>query len=473
MHNRHRIAIGLFLVTGLVLLFMLASTVNIAWRENQRANEAVRDNILWGVSQLETELQNFAIALYRYGSSSTPISHDDLQLKLDLLWSRLNTFKVGENAATFDLVEGGPEVIQQLSSALPVIEGKLLSLDRNPRQQTIELADELLSIKVSLHAAGLETLHHLTNRSVASREALQQSLKKSMWYLIAIAVCSIVIGLLWYFETRRARAFGQARDTALIEAQSANQAKSAFLASMSHEFRTPLNAIIGFSQMLGLEDEDRLTAKQKERLDYVLSSGFHLLDLVNKVLDLSNIESGILELKVEDVELEGVLKEILVVAEPLAAKKTLTIVNNTLDKNLPSIQTDVTRMRQVLLNVLSNAVKYNENGGSVILDAEQISEQLVRISIQDTGSGIAADKLPRIFEPFDRLGREALDVEGTGIGLTISKQLVDLLGGKIGCESTLGEGSKFWIDLPMATPEPMEAVRRQMQRPILDPISVE
>jgi len=232
------------------------------------------------------------------------------------------------------------------------------------------------------------------------------------------------------------------------EAQRANQAKSEFLSSMSHELRTPLNAILGFAQLLGIDQ--RLDASQLDYANEIINAGRHLLDLINEVLDLSKIETGHLDLVMEQVSCPGLLEECLSLVEPLATSRGIGLEVGTPTEF--TVQADRVRLKQVLVNLLSNAIKYNKPQGKVHVSCTE-GEEMIRVSISDTGPGIPEAKLRELFLPFNRLGAENSEIEGTGIGLSISKRLIELMGGRIGVVSKVNLGSLFWIDIPKAEPE--------------------
>ncbi len=232
------------------------------------------------------------------------------------------------------------------------------------------------------------------------------------------------------------------------QAEAANKTKSVFLSSMSHEIRTPLNAVIGFSQLLSFDTKDPLTESQKKKLSRVMDAGNHLLNLINDVLDLSKIESEKIEVFIENIDVRAVAMAAMAAVEPLVKKHEIKLVR----KKMPEdyyVKADRTRLLQVLTNLLSNAIKYNRKNGEVALSWELADEKTVRINVSDTGPGIPEDKFEALFQPFDRLGMEGLNVQGSGIGLTIVKHLMESMKGGIGLESEVGKGARFYLDLPI------------------------
>ncbi len=232
------------------------------------------------------------------------------------------------------------------------------------------------------------------------------------------------------------------------EAETANRAKSDFLSSMSHELRTPMNAILGFAQILELHPQEPLTEDQKDCVKHIKSGGNHLLELIDQVLDLSRIEAGKLNISLEEIALDTTLQECLRLIDNSAQERNLKVASDLGATH--TIKVDYTRFKQVMLNLLSNAVKYNREGGDVTLTSEDTADNQVRVSVMDRGEGISEDDQGGLFEAFNRLGREASGIEGTGIGLTITKQLVEAMGGAIGYTTELGKGSTFWIEFPAA-----------------------
>ena len=228
------------------------------------------------------------------------------------------------------------------------------------------------------------------------------------------------------------------------EAERANRAKSDFLSRMSHELRTPLNAILGFSQLLELDD---LNPIQTESVQHIIKAGRHLTGLINEVLDIARIESGRQDLSLEPLKISHLLDDVSKLMAPLATERKIQLQRQEPEQCDTHVIADLQRLKQVLLNLIANALKYNHDGGRVELFCEENREGILRINIRDTGPGIAPDNLLRIFEPFERLNADIIGVEGSGTGLTLSKALVEAMGGVLGLESEVGKGSTFWIEL--------------------------
>jgi len=255
---------------------------------------------------------------------------------------------------------------------------------------------------------------------------------------------------------------------AMAAADKANHAKTDFLSSMSHELRTPLNAILGFAQLME-SGSPAPTPAQKRNLDQILKAGWYLLELINEILDLALIESGKVTLSHESVSLIEVVLECRAMIEPQAQKRGIAITFPHFE-NPYYVKADRTRVKQVLINLLFNAIKYNKPGGSVTVECSLTATDSIRISVHDSGLGLTPDQLAQLFQPFNRLGKETSTEEGTGIGLVVTKRLVELMGGRIGADSKVGVGSVFWVELEL-TAAPLLTVLNAEQAALVAPLA--
>ena len=294
---------------------------------------------------------------------------------------------------------------------------------------------------VAAQLLGGEKVMDFTNRYIRKDQELVDVLWSISWSeadRIVFCVAHDITGRL-----RNEKALREAKE----EADRANRAKSEFLSRMSHELRTPLNAILGFGQLL---ERQSANDAQRKRVGHILTAGRHLLSLINEILDISRIEAGNLQLSLEPVRLGDALAEAIDLVRPMAADQKVDL-STTADLDAGCfVRADRQRLKQVLLNLLSNAIKYTPAGGTVIVSYRATANGTVRVQVKDTGRGIAADKLARIFTPFDRLGAELSDVEGTGLGLALSQRLLDAMQGSLGVQSSPGNGSTFWFEVPAA-----------------------
>jgi PAS domain S-box-containing protein len=231
-------------------------------------------------------------------------------------------------------------------------------------------------------------------------------------------------------------------------AEAASAAKSEFLSSMSHELRTPLNAILGFAQLLQRDRKEPLSVRHRERVDQILRGGEHLLRLIDDILDLSRIEAGAVAVSTEPVDVLEVLQEVTATLDPMAARAGVRFELGALPRPAAQVKADRTRFAQIVMNYGSNAIKYNRQGGDVSVSASDPVAGFVRITVSDSGHGIPVERQDRLFQPFQRAGQETGPIEGTGIGLVITKRLAELMGGRVGFHSTPGTGSEFWVELP-------------------------
>lgn len=259
--------------------------------------------------------------------------------------------------------------------------------------------------------------------------------------------------VIWHNDISAMKAQQQAVQQAMEKADAASRAKSDFLSSMSHELRTPLNAILGYAQLMQLLTMAPLSESQDKSVTQIRRGGEHLLELIDEVLDLAKIKGGRIALEIGPVPIAAALDECHNLVRATADRREVTMVfdESCRDPDFVAIA-DPTRLRQVILNLLSNAIKYNRVGGRVTVACAPVDGDMLRITVTDTGPGIPHHQWPEVFEPFSRLGAETTDIDGTGIGLTLSRELIDKMGGRIGFTSEIDVGSTFWVSVPMAAP---------------------
>ena len=352
---------------------------------------------------------------------------------------------------------------------------KITPADISDSQELIARAEALSAELGTTIAPGFDALVFKASREIEDIYELTYIRKDSRRFPAVVSVTALrdahgsIIGYLLIGTDNTARKMVEAErarldralqdknaelESAKFVAEKANLAKSEFLSSMSHELRTPLNAILGFAQLMD-SGSPLPTPSQKRSIEQILKGGWYLLELINEILDLALIESGKLSLSLEPISLAEVMQECQAMIEPQAQKRGIAVTFPHFEISRFVIA-DVTRVKQVLINLLSNAIKYNKMGGAVVVDCTARTAERIRISVKDSGGGLTPDKLTQLFQPFNRLGKEAGIEEGTGIGLMVSKRLVELMKGVIGVESTVGVGSVFWIELNL-TAEPKSA----------------
>jgi signal transduction histidine kinase/ActR/RegA family two-component response regulator len=317
---------------------------------------------------------------------------------------------------------------------------------------------EMLSIELSTPIApGFEALAYKASRGIQDVYELTYICKDGGRFPAVVSITALrddhheIIGYLLIGSDNSARKRVESElNQAMAAAETANRAKTDFLSSMSHELRTPLNAVLGFAQLMET-GTPAPTAAQKRNLNQIQKAGWYLLELINEILDLALIESGKVTLSREAVSLAEVMLECRAMVESQAQTRGIGMTFPHFD-TLPFVKADRTRIKQVLINLLFNAIKYNRPGGSVAVEYKLVESDSIRISVRDTGAGLTAEQLAQLFQPFNRLGKEGGAEEGTGIGLVVTKRLVELMDGTIGADSAPGAGSVFWIELRLSAP---------------------
>jgi len=327
--------------------------------------------------------------------------------------------------------------------------------------QEVQARAQALSAELGTRIApGFEALAYKASRGIEDTYELTYIRKDGSRFPAVVSITALrdqarIIGYLLIGADNSARKRAEsALNEAIIAAEKASRAKTDFLSSMSHELRTPLNAILGFAQLME-SSSPAPEPVQKRNLDQILQAGWYLLELINEILDLALIESGKVTLSKEPVSLLEVMLECQAMIEPQAAKRGITMTFPRLESAY-FVRADRTRVKQVLINLFFNAVKYNRPGGAVDVQCSLAGQDSIRISVRDTGEGLLPEQLAQLFQPFNRLGRETSAEEGTGIGLVVTKRLIDLMGGTIGAQSEPGVGSVFWVELPLTAAPQLE-----------------
>lgn len=464
----------LIIVFGVVLIFILGLTATGAYlllSGIQKVEEVVADNTHKGnlITDMRVAARLRSLSLSQMLLIEDPFARDEE-------YNRFNAFGTDFIVARNKLKE---TTLTENESAIfqkeVVLAGRIGAI----QQQIVDYIQEedfekarSLQVNESIPLqretdAILKQLQNLQRESIrASVVASVEEFRGSLYALLGMALFIIIaIGMIARAVVSRAvnaehavklrqielESRVQERTSALVlakeQAELASQIKTDFLSRMSHELRTPLNAILGFSQILQFNREKTLTDEQLENASEIQTAGTHLLDLISELLDMAQIESGNLELDIEEVSLPEIINETVKMLEPLAEERSINIINSAGARKV-LVLGDKLRLKQVSLNILANAIKYNNEHGSVYINIESSKPGFIKLNIRDTGCGISEQDKKRIFDNFERLGTHA-DVEGSGIGLSVARHLIDLMGGKIGVESIVNNGCTFWIELPV------------------------
>jgi len=439
------------LVAMLMVLFVIPQQISIV--ERRLDNVARQSLVRLGPSLADPILTRQYEFLY--DRLNKQIENDDTWVRLQVLdatgqqiypLGEWDTVLTPNQHIVFADIGSAPNLIGRLA----LVVDHEFAIGESLRLTFILTAALFLIIALTLISVVLFLQAAISRPVIGLTSAFKLMAKGDFDYALPQARSREISYLVQEFSRFRRRTFGyQASLIQLKEdAEQANEAKSRFMSRMSHELRTPLNSVLGFSELA--LNESKLAPEQRRQLEAIHQSGLHLLDLVNEILDLSRLESDTLEVTLEPVYLPDILDQCHLMTTPFAASHKVSLTVLPIDPNVCCVLADPLRLKQVLINLLSNAIKYNQDNGRVYVEVEAGASNTVFIRVRDTGIGFTQQETAQIFVPFERLNKSAATVDGTGIGLSISKRLVELMNGSIGVHSVEGVGSEFSISLRAA-----------------------
>ena len=421
---------------------------------------------LWVAAQAEIEFLRFIDQLGAHVYRETE-NTDELAKRLYVLWSRLPLILQGSESEHVRAVSGAVQTIQALTATLERLEPSVLGLRKGDLATYSEIYVALRPFEIPLHQIVAQTMQKDEEVAAAQREGIRAVYWEVLWCFLGMVASAVILVALLFRAVRNVSSLLRVAHAAEATAAQASQAKSQFLAAMSHEIRTPLTGVLGMADLLAAAD---LPEKERRYADAIRTSGRHLLSVINDILDFTRIEAGKIELEQVDFSIPEVIESVRSLMAPQAAERGLTLK---LDLTSPPdlvVQGDPTRLRQVLLNLVGNALKFTHQGGVIVRTASRPADGngmvLLRFEVQDTGIGIAPDKQGNLFESFTQADRStSRTYGGSGLGLAICKRLVQAMGGTIGVESTPGRGSTFWFEIPFARGDAAAAAKRSTSEP--------
>lgn len=442
---RNPITLFLGILTASFLVFAVTSLVLLQSSQEKMQQHSYDET---GLAALQVRLHYEMLLgkLAAVEASTLQGDIDEAVVAFDVLFERL---EVLPERPTYDkLLDSETLALRQdllvaLTAELPRIDAAA----EGGRIQLLGMYQRLLPLKRKAERLGHRPVQVASERRAQASQDIEDQTNLFFWIVTGFIVSGLIFTLVIFRQLKTQRKLTESLRRSKDEAESASAAKSQFLSHMSHEFRTPMNAILGFAQLL---DMAKLGPKHEKSVQQILTSGNEMLGLINQVLALEHINVGDVKLDPTPVEPLKMLQECADLLHAQAAERQIQIKIGKPDEALiKSFVTDHMRLQQILFCCLSNAIKYNRPKGKVLMTAEMVSDAEIKFSVQDTGLGIPLDQQDDVFQAFNRLGREAQKIQGTGIGLTIAQELVKLLHGTIHFTSIPGEGSTFWVLLPI------------------------
>lgn len=367
---------------------------------------------------------------------ATLIQAEQFKKEWNDIFGRINDFDIEIQHFILTVDKNQKEWLTSLPKVVNTHLGKRWRRDlRYMEEELNPISDDILRALNNYELGLAKYIEKTANEIVALEKRNLIAIFIVMGLIIVFSLAMLLIYTRLLKEQRRKR----------IDAENVNKIKTEFLSTISHELRTPLNAILGFGQLLEMNSDATLTEQQKTNVNEINVAGNHLLHLVNEILDLSSIESGNVNIKMKKINLIEILDETISLSKPMASKYGVHISIKTIKDIEFYIHADPVRLRQIFINLISNAIKYNKKDGDILVSIES-KEKITRINISDTGCGISKQDINKLFQPFERLGKTS-EIEGAGIGLMVTKELLNSMGGSIGVNSELGKGSTFWVEL--------------------------
>jgi len=442
-------------VFGFVSVLFLGLTVSAfgvlkSYQDN--LNQRTYDESGFAALQLRVHYEALLGALAVIEYQMSPQTVEEAVLQFDILLERLTALP---SRPSYDsLLDREGNRLQ--AEVLAAIQTQIARIDHAAEGEGTALRGMRGEI-VTLRPLIERLAHRPTQIASERRGAIMKDFEKHSNLFFMVIVGFVATGVLFVIIIWRQLSLSMDRQVALEtmtqslqaardEAEDASNAKSDFLAHMSHELRTPMNSVLGFAQILETQD---LNEMQRQAVNQIMRNGDMLMRLIDQMLELNKIVSGHVPISVQPVSPSNVITTCLGLMESLAGERSITLGALPSMYNVEGLETDPKRLQQILLNLMSNAIKYNKIGGEVTLSCDPLEGDMVRFSVMDTGEGIPEGQEENLFRPFNRLGRETMSVDGIGIGLTIAHELAQVLEGQLGYASTIGEGSTFWIDLPL------------------------